>query len=48
MYHIGGVGEGFVNNCSSGLKRSLEFSLVQVITGGVVRQNCNYYLWLSL
>lgn len=37
MYPIKGVSEGFANSCSSGLKRTLEFSLVQVITGGVVR-----------
>ena len=29
--------EEFANKCSSGLKRELKFSLVQVITGGVVR-----------
>lgn len=37
MYLIEGVGEDFASKCSSGLKRTLEFSLVQVITGGVVR-----------
>ena len=36
-YSIEGVGEDFVDNCSSGQGRSLEFSLVQVLTGGVVR-----------
>ncbi len=36
MYPIEGVGEEFTSKCSAGLKRTLEFSLVQGITGGVV------------
>jgi predicted dienelactone hydrolase len=38
MYPIEGVGEEFTSKCSTGLKRTLEFSLVQGITGGVVRK----------
>ena len=38
MYPIENVGEEFTSKCSTGLKRTLEFSLVQGITGGVVRQ----------